>query len=173
MCGTRRVQVSGTSKVRGALVEPAAPQPDLVSRSSRLRIGDTERDAVVELLGAAFAEGYLDRSELDVRTERALAATTGAELEAVRRDLPARLDPVEATAVRERHQAAERGARAHLTSYAAGVALMVGIWLVTAVVFGATYFWPVWPILGWGIGVVSHVVPVRRQLGQTGPALSR
>jgi len=36
--------------------------------------------------------------------------------------------------------------------------------MVAAIAFGATYFWPVWPILGWGIGVASHVLPVRRQL---------
>jgi hypothetical protein len=39
--------------------------------------------------------------------------------------------------------------------------LLVLIWAVT----GAAYFWPIWPILGWGIGVLSHaaaVMPQRR-----------
>jgi hypothetical protein len=30
--------------------------------------------------------------------------------------------------------------------------LLVVIWAVT----GAGYFWPVWPMLGWGIGLFSH-----------------
>ena len=38
---------------------------------------------------------------------------------------------------------------------------MIGIWLAVAVTAGAWYFWPVWPIMGMGIGVVSHAVPVR------------
>ena len=29
---------------------------------------------------------------------------------------------------------------------------LIAIWALT----GMGYFWPVWPILGWGIGVVSH-----------------
>jgi hypothetical protein len=29
---------------------------------------------------------------------------------------------------------------------------MIVIWLAT----GAGYFWPIWPMLGWGIGVLSH-----------------
>jgi hypothetical protein len=38
---------------------------------------------------------------------------------------------------------------------------MISIWLPVAVTVGAWYFWPVWPIMGMGIGVVSHAVPVR------------
>jgi hypothetical protein len=45
--------------------------------------------------------------------------------------------------------------------YLAASLLMIGIWLAVAVTVGAWYFWPVWPIMGMGIGVVSHAVPVR------------
>lgn len=41
-------------------------------------------------------------------------------------------------------------------------ALSVGIWLTVAVTAGAWYFWPIWPILGGGIGVISHALPVSR-----------
>ena len=51
---------------------------------------------------------------------------------------------------------AKRGFRAHLAVYLAVNALLVLIWAITS----ATYFWPVWPMLGWGIGVVSHGVGV-------------
>jgi fatty acid desaturase len=33
--------------------------------------------------------------------------------------------------------------------------LLVAIWALT----GAGYFWPVWPILGWGVFVVAPVLP--------------
>ena len=38
------------------------------------------------------------------------------------------------------------------------MALLVVIWALT----GAGYFWPIWPMLGWGIGVLSHAAPVMR-----------
>lgn len=47
---------------------------------------------------------------------------------------------------------AKRGFLSHLTVYLAVNALLVLIWALTS----AGYFWPVWPILGWGIGVAAH-----------------
>jgi 2TM domain-containing protein len=40
----------------------------------------------------------------------------------------------------------------HLLAYVMVNALLVGIWAVT----GADFFWPLIPILGWGIGVAFH-----------------
>jgi fatty acid desaturase len=51
---------------------------------------------------------------------------------------------------------AKRGFWAHFAIYLAVIALLVVIWAVTS----RTYFWPVWPMLGWGIGVVAHGVSV-------------
>ena len=163
MCGARKIWSVLPPLEVAPLSQPGAPAavPD---RDPRERIGDTERDALVEQLGCAYAEGYLDRPELETRTERALRSTTGRELTELRRDLPEHLDPAVVARAVARHAAVARGARTHLVSYAGGVALMLAIWLVAAIAFGATYFWPVWPILGWGIGVASHVLPVRRQL---------
>ncbi|RSN51615.1 DUF1707 SHOCT-like domain-containing protein [Actinomadura sp. WAC 06369] len=53
-----------------------------------LRIGDTERDAVVVALHDHFAAGRLDRGELDERMDAALAAKTRGDLRALVRDLP-------------------------------------------------------------------------------------
>jgi len=36
-------------------------------------------------------------------------------------------------------------------------ALLVGIWAMTT---SPEFFWPMWPILGWGIGVAAHGVAV-------------
>ncbi len=51
---------------------------------------------------------------------------------------------------------AKREFRTHLTVYVAVNALLVLIWFAT----GAGYFWPVWPMLGWGIAVAIHAVTV-------------
>lgn len=43
----------------------------------------------------------------------------------------------------------------HLFSYVAVNLFLVAIWL-TSSRSGANYFWPVWQMLGWGIGVLIH-----------------
>ena len=40
----------------------------------------------------------------------------------------------------------------HLLLYLIVNAFLVGIWAMT----GGGYFWPIWSILGWGIGVFFH-----------------
>ena len=50
----------------------------------------------------------------------------------------------------------KRDLRVHLTVYVAVNALLVLIWAMS----GAGYFWPVWPMLGWGIAVVIHAATV-------------
>ena len=52
---------------------------------------------------------------------------------------------------------ARRKLREHVSDYVQVMALLVVIWALT----GAAYFWPVWPMLGWGIGVLSHARSVR------------
>lgn len=47
--------------------------------------------------------------------------------------------------------------RAHLTSYVVVNAFLVALWAVT----GRGYFWPIWPILGWGIGLTFHALSLR------------
>ena len=51
---------------------------------------------------------------------------------------------------------AKREFRTHLTAYVAVNALLVLIWFAT----GAGYFWPMWPMLGWGIAVAIHASTV-------------
>ncbi len=63
------------------------------------------------------------------------------------------LDPREQAIRRIR---AKREFRTHLVVYVAVNALLVLIWSLT----GAGYFWPMWPILGWGIAVGIHAVTV-------------
>ncbi len=51
-----------------------------------------------------------------------------------------------------------QGFRTHLTVYLVVNAFLIAVWAAS----GGGYFWPIWPILGWGIGVWSHAAAVRR-----------
>ena len=51
--------------------------------------------------------------------------------------------------------------KTHLTFYALVNLLLIGIWAAS----GAGYFWPIWPILGWGIAVAAHGAPLVARRG--------
>jgi class 3 adenylate cyclase len=53
----------------------------------------------------------------------------------------------------------------HLTFYLLVNVLLIGIWAAS----GGGYFWPVWPILGWGIGVAAHAAPLIAGVGTRSP----
>jgi Domain of unknown function (DUF1707) len=57
-------------------------------RDRRLRVGDTERDAISEILRSQHVEGRLDNDEFQERIERCLTAKTYAELDALVADFP-------------------------------------------------------------------------------------
>ena len=126
--------------------EPAAsPAP----QGADLRVSDRERERVVDLLSRHAAEGRLDVDELDARIDRAFAAPTRGELEAVTSDLPT---SGERTPRRGRHHRSGLPLLAHgLIPFVSVNVLLVAIWAAT----GAGYFWPVWPILGWGFALVK------------------
>ena len=54
-----------------------------------MRVSDRDREQVVQVLQAAFAEARLDDHEFDERTRAALTARTSADLEVLTADLPA------------------------------------------------------------------------------------
>lgn len=147
-CGSQARQAASAGRVASA---PGA------------RVGDADRHRTATLLGNAAAAGLLTLDELDDRLARTWSAGTGADLAAVEADLPAAL-----RADRDRRERAlQAGAVAraalghHVASYAAVMTLLVAIWLVVGLSAGAWYPWPVWPALGWGIGVVGHVRAAR------------
>ena len=79
-------------------------QPTGEPQSQPIRAGDRDRDAVVQRLQEAFAEGRLDDDEFDRRTRAALTATLDTDLAVLTRDLPDRAVavPVAALAPAER-----------------------------------------------------------------------
>jgi hypothetical protein len=107
--------------------------------SDSTRAADADRERIVERLRAAAVEGRLRPDELEARLEAALSASTYLELDQVVADLPA-----QAAATGSARRAPELGA------FAATAILLLAIWALT----GMGYFWPVWPILGWGLFVV-------------------
>ncbi len=116
---------------------------------SELRASDADRERVAELLRTAAGEGRLGSDELEERLERAFGARTEAELEPLTADLPIRTDSSRPPApARRRRRGPDRD---HLRAYIAVNAMLIAIWALT----GAGYFWPIWPILGWGIGLVA------------------
>jgi Domain of unknown function (DUF1707)/2TM domain len=128
---------------------------------SDIRAGDRERERTATDLGQALAQGYLPMAEYEDRLGRAFAANSAAELDGLVADLPVgRLRQNDPRRRAAQVRAARLSVRIHLAAYLAGVLLMLGIWLAVGLGGGGWYFWPVWPIMGWGIGVVSHVVPI-------------
>ena len=113
-------------------------------------------------IGRQLDQRYqLSMAEYETRLARAFEAQTAGALEELITDLPvARIIRHDSRRHAQRSAAARRGVRIHLGAYLAVSVGMIGIWLATAVFAGAWYFWPAWPILGWGIGIVSHAIPV-------------
>ena len=109
---------------------------------NELLASDADRDRAAERLRAATAEGRLSSEELEERLERAFSARTDAELEPLVADLPAPARPVVRPRLRDNE---------HVRAYVGTMLLLVAIWALT----GAGYFWPIWPMLGWGIGVLA------------------
>jgi hypothetical protein len=128
-----------------------------------VRVGTAEREAAAAVLADAATAGYLDTDEFAERSAAAYAARTRADLDGALAELPpAWLKARAATRRRRRHAAAARlGMRLHLAAYVAGSLLMIGIWLTVGLTADAWYPWPVWPILGWGVGLAGHLIPVR------------
>lgn len=54
---------------------------------------------------------------------------------------------------------AKRGFQIHAMVYVAVDGLLIAIWAIT----GGRAFWPIWPILGWGIALAIHYWTVFKQ----------
>jgi len=142
--------------------QPDLPRPHKTSepewaRQPDLRASDAEREEIVTALRDHGGSGRLGLDELDERTERAYCARTRGELVALLRDLP----PAPRAAVRvPRNRPNDLGEA--LRAYVLVNVLLVVIWAAT----GAEYFWPMWVILGWGIGLVPGVVAATARRGR-------
>ncbi|SPM31934.1 DUF1707 domain-containing protein [Mycobacterium terramassiliense] len=122
------------------------------------RTGDIDRQKTAARLGQALAQGYLALPEYDQRVQAAFQAQTTGELKQLVADLPLerirRADPRHRAA---KAAAARNGVRIHVAAFLAVNVAVLSTWAAT----GVTYFWPIWPILGTAVGLVSHALAVR------------
>ena len=126
------------------------------------RVGDHERERAARQLNQAVGQGYLDLDEYERRAVQVFAAQNRHEIRAVLADLPLhRLSRQDPARIARRRARARRGVALHLGGYLTMVAVCLVVWLTVALTAGAWYFWPIWPMLGGAIGLVSHATPVR------------
>ncbi len=139
----RRAVVRRAGPGRGSAPHPVRlPRAVPAMSAPELRASDAERERVAERLRDAAAEGRLTPDELEERLGRALSAQTRGQLEPTVADLP---QP------RERPGRRARRMRPELPVFLTTSVLLVVIWALS----GMGYFWPAWPILGWGVFVVG------------------
>jgi class 3 adenylate cyclase len=136
-----------------------------------VRASDGDRERVVDFLRHHYGAGRLSEDDLSERIESAYGARTVAELDTLIADLPSKR---ERPASRRRRSGLETSVRVHLTTFLLVNLMLIGIWAAA----GGGYFWPIWPILGWGIGVGCHAAPLlavrsRRRPGKALPAHAR
>jgi hypothetical protein len=130
-----------------------------------LRVSDTERNEVAELLGQHYADGRLDQGEFDERVTRTMTAKTRGDLAGLFDDLP------------------DSGSTAGAGPAAGGTAvpyrgrrrpgLLRALLLVTAVMICANIAWHavtslffVGPLV-WGIAVVAVILLVTKAARRT------
>lgn len=126
----------GVRVIEEQLPADAAGRPSLL-------VDDEARREAAEALGVHMAAGRLTFPEYEARFEDAFGARTRADLSAVLADLPR---TTTAASIRRRRAAA----RAMVSGWLALCALFLAIWVLT----GAGYFWPIWPMMGTGIGTI-------------------
>lgn len=62
------------------------------------------------------------------------------------------MEDLEQREMARKHLEGRRDFRTHVAVYVIVNAMLVGIWAIS----GAGYFWPMWPLLGWGVGLAIH-----------------
>ncbi len=123
------------------------------------RVSDREREGAVDLLSEHAAQGRLNVEELDARVDGALAARTRAELAALTRDLPVSAQGERPAPQRRATRGALPELSGQLGAFLAVNLVLVAVWALS----GSGYFWPAWPILGWGLALVKGGPCVRRR----------
>jgi hypothetical protein len=136
-----------------------------------LRAADADRERFVETLRRHHLDGRLTADELAERTERAYAARTFGDLDALATDLPPLPAPAPAAPSPgpgpadlpprmrppgPRQAAAKATLLRTLVWFGTVSLLLIAIWALT----GRDYFWPVWPILGFTIAIIWQAFAV-------------
>ena len=128
------------------------------SHQPDLRASDADRERVAKLLRDHYSAGRLSDDDLSERVDSVYRVRTMSELAELTADLPAAPGPPRP----RRRSALEASVRIHLTIYFLVNLMLIGIWAAA----GAGYFWPIWPIPGWGIGEGCHAAPLLAMRGR-------
>ncbi len=129
-----------------------------------LRASDADRDRIHQVLATAYAEGRLDRLELEERTEAVVKARTLGELPALVSDLVPERGPALSPAARwrapdvsERARAAYLSQRQHaLWGFLSASVICWVIWAATTGI--GSFPWPLFVMLGTGLNVLRTLV---------------
>lgn len=130
------------------------------TKNADLRASDQDRHVVTSILGDAYAEGRLDPEEYQERLDKALTVRTLGEVTPLVQDIWLVGRPTGRPAAPR--SGLERGLDVAVGA-GIGTWLLVAvvtnvIWLVTSIGSGFGYYWPIWPMLGVGIGVVATFI---------------
>lgn len=120
-----------------------------------------QRDDVVARLRDAVGAGTLDLDELETRLDVAVRARTTAELARLTADLPVPASTAGATPAVPSAAWAGLGNgvfQIHAVVWALTSLFLMGVWALA----GGGYFWPFFPMVGWGIGLGAHYVVASR-----------
>jgi len=123
---------------------------------SGVRATDDDRQRTIARLRTAAGEGAIDLDELEQRIATAWQARTVADLVVVTQDLPATIAAPGARPPKHRHPLVleDDEFRGHLTTYCLVIGMLVVIWLLAG--GPLSHPWPIYPAMGWGIGLGSH-----------------
>jgi hypothetical protein len=124
--------------------EAADNHRGVVTMASVMRISDLDRELAARRLCDAASTGVLGVAELEYRLDRVLSAATHGQLDAVLLDLPTPRS-VHGSPLR-------RWLHAHFGTFVIVNSGLVAIWAAA----GFGYFWPVWPLIGWGMLISGH-----------------
>jgi hypothetical protein len=127
-----------------------------VTQEPNLRVSDSERDAAIEQLRAAGADGRLATDELEQRVSDALSARTRGDLDTLLADLPAPQLPAAARATGLAVDDHDRTLmlRRQIAAFVTPNVVALAVWAAT----GAGSFWPKWVLLGTGLFFGSFLV---------------
>jgi Domain of unknown function (DUF1707) len=112
---------------------------------SSLRVADADREQVVDELREHAVAGRLTSEELEDRIGGAYKASTRADLDALRVDLPVSSTSVKLALYKRKGQLRRRLAQEAGGSLGVS-ALAVGVWILTGGHHNSADFWPAWVI---------------------------
>jgi DUF1707 SHOCT-like domain len=121
------------------------------ARRGDVRASDAERESAVEALRDHFAEGRLDRDELEQRVSRAYRARSRGALSALLADLPLSLSPGRRVA-RRFYRFQREVLPYHAGAYVTINGALSGIWAAT----GEGRFWPAGVLAPTTVLLASH-----------------